>query len=196
MRILDVNGNEVQNPDLDLGYLTDEKLFVAHHPAVEYVKEVYHYETVKEYPNGGRDVKKVVDIPGVPAQDAWDEYEDIQRYTLYTPEEYAARHANDNLPTTESRVSTLETSILDLTNMVSEMMIMIATMQAQQTPTDPVESIEPSEPEVADPETPSKGEETVAEPETKPETDETPTEKDPDTADEDTPADVSSDKMV
>lgn len=196
MRILDVNGNEVQNPDLDLGYLTDEKLFVAHHPAVEYVKEVYHYETVKEYPNGGRDVKKVVDIPGVPAQDAWDEYEDIQRYMLYTPEEYAARHANDNLPTTESRVSTLETSILDLTNMVSEMMIMIATIQAQQTPTDPVESIEPSEPEVADPETPSKGEETVAEPETKPETDETPTEKDPDTADEDTPADMSSDKMV
>lgn len=190
MRILDVNGNEVQNPDLDLGYLTDEKLFVAHHPAVEYVKEVYHYETVKEYPNGGRDVKKVVDIPGVPAQDAWDEYEDIQRYTLYTPEEYAARHANDNLPTTESRVSTLETSILDLTNMVSEMMIMIATMQAAQTPTEPVE------PEVTDPEAPSKEEETVTEPETKPETEETPVEDDSDTADEDTPADVSSDKMV
>ena len=195
MRILDVNGNEVQNPDLDLGYLTDEKLFVAHHPAVEYVKEVYHYEDVKVYPDGRRDVKKVIDVPGVSAQDAWDEYEDIQRYTLYTPEEYAARHANDNLPTTESRVSTLETSILDLTNMVSEMMIMIATIQAQQTPTEPVEPIEPSEPEVADPETPSKGEETVAEPETKPETDEAPTEKDPDTADEDAP-DVSSDEMV
>ena len=113
MRILDVNGNEVQNPDLDLGYLTDEKLFVMHHPAVEYVKEIYHYETVKEYPNGGRDVKKVVDVPGVAAQDAWDEYEDIQRYTLYTPEEYAARHANDNVPTTESRVATLESSIMD-----------------------------------------------------------------------------------
>ena len=196
MRILDVNGNEVQNPDLDLGYLTDEKLFVAHHPAVEYVKEVYHYEDVKVYPDGRRNVKKVIDVPGVSAQDAWDEYEDIQRYTLYTPEEYAARHANDNLPTTESRVSTLETSILDLTNMVSEMMIMIATIQAQQTPTEPVDPIEPSEPEVADPETPSKGEETVADPETKPETDKAPTEKDPDTADEDTPADVSSDEMV
>ena len=30
-----------------------------------------HYETVAEYPNGGRDVRKVIDVPGVPAQAAW-----------------------------------------------------------------------------------------------------------------------------
>ena len=190
MRILDVNGNEVQNPDLDLGYLTDEKLFVMHHPAVEYVKEIYHYETVKEYPNGGRDVKKVVDVPGVPAQDAWDEYEDIQRYTLYTPEEYAARHANDNVPTTESRVATLESSIMDLTNMLSEMMILVATLQAAQTPTEPVEPTEPTEPEVTDPEVPT--EEPVEEPDA---TEDAPAADDSDTDGEDAPTDVSSDKV-
>lgn len=187
MRILDVNGNEVQNPDLDLGYLTDEKLFVMHHPAVEYVKEIYHYETVKEYPNGGRDVKKVVDVPGVPAQDAWDEYEDIQRYTLYTPEEYAARHANDNIPTTESRVATLESSIMDLTNMLSEMMILVAALQAAQTPTDSVES---TEPEVPDPEVST--EEPVEEPDA---SEDTPAADDSDTDGEDAPTDVSSDKV-
>ena len=87
MRILDVNGNEVQNPDLDLGYLTNDRIFIAHHEAIEAVKEVYHYETEREYPNGGRDVKKVIDVPAVEAKEAWDEYEDIKRYKLYTEEE-------------------------------------------------------------------------------------------------------------
>lgn len=122
MRILDVNGNEVQNPDLDLGYLTNDRIFIAHHEAIEAVKEVYHYETEREYPNGGRDVKKVVDVPAVEAKEAWDEYEDIQRYTLYTPEEYAERHKYDNMPTTETRVSVLESTVSELTNMIAMMM--------------------------------------------------------------------------
>lgn len=122
MRILDVNGNEVQSPDLDLGYLTSDRIFIAHHEAVEAVKEVYHYETEREYPNGGRDVKKVVDVPAVEAKEAWDEYEDIQRYKLYTPEEYEDRHKNDNMPTTDTRVSVLETTVSELTNMIAMMM--------------------------------------------------------------------------
>lgn len=122
MRILDVNGNEVQNPDLDLGYLTNDRIFIAHHEAIEAVKEVYHYETEREYPNGGRDVKKVIDVPAVEAKEAWDEYEDIQRYKLYTPEEYAERHKYDNMPTTDTRVSVLETTVSELTNMLAMMM--------------------------------------------------------------------------
>lgn len=122
MRILDVNGNEVQNPDLDLGYLTNDRIFIAHHDAVEAVKEVYHYETEREYPNGGRDVKKVVDVPAVEAKEAWDEYEDIQRYKLYTSEEYAERHKYDNMPTTETRIFVLESTVSELTNMIATMM--------------------------------------------------------------------------
>ena len=134
MRILDVNGNEVQNPDLDLGYLTNDRIFIAHHEAVEAVKEVYHWETEREYPNGGRDVKKVVDAPAVEGKEAWDEYEDIQRYTLYTPEEYAERHKYDNMPTTDTRVSVLESTVSELTNMIA--MMMATMVPTEDTPTD------------------------------------------------------------
>ena len=67
MKILDETGAVVENPDLTLGYLVDDTEPVEH-PAVEGVEEVSHYETVTEYPNGGRDVRKVIDVPGVPAQ--------------------------------------------------------------------------------------------------------------------------------
>ena len=59
--------------------------------AVEGVEEVSHYETVTEYPGGGRDVRKVIDVPGVPAQAAWTEQVPVQRYIRYTEEELAAR---------------------------------------------------------------------------------------------------------
>lgn len=90
MRIIDDAGREITNPDLTNGYLQSDKIFVAHHEAVEGVEEVWHYETVAEYPNGGKDVERVVDVPDVPAQDAWDEYEDIQRYIPYTEAELKA----------------------------------------------------------------------------------------------------------
>ena len=93
MRILDENNVEIQSPDLSIGRLVEEQLFVAHHPAVEAVADQWHYETIAEYPNGGKDVKKVVDVPGVEAKDAWDEYETIQRYIPYTDEELEAMNA-------------------------------------------------------------------------------------------------------
>lgn len=39
----------------------------------------------------GIDLKEIEDSPAVPAQEAWDEYEDIQRYRLYTEEEKKAK---------------------------------------------------------------------------------------------------------
>lgn len=89
MRIFDADNNEIFDPDLDKGRLEPEKLFVAHHEAVEGVQEVWHYGVVAEYPNGGKDVTRIVDVPGVQPQPAWDEYEDIQRYIPYTAEELA-----------------------------------------------------------------------------------------------------------
>ena len=63
MKIIDENGAAIENPDLTLGYLVDDTEPVEH-PAVEGVEEVSHYETVTEYPGGGRDVRKVHPLYG------------------------------------------------------------------------------------------------------------------------------------
>lgn len=106
MKIIDENGAAIETPDLTLGYLVDDTEPVEH-PAVEGVEEVSHYETVAEYPNGGRDVRKVIDVPGAPAQAAWTEQVPVQRYIRYTEEELAAQEearkkqeAKDKLPET------------------------------------------------------------------------------------------------
>jgi hypothetical protein len=90
MKIIDETGAVVENPDLTLGYLTTSTEEVTH-PAVEGVEEQWHWETVTEYPNGGKDVQKIVDRPGVPAQEEWVEQVPIQKYVRYTAEELAAR---------------------------------------------------------------------------------------------------------
>ena len=116
MKILDETGAVVENPDLTLGYLVDDTEPVEH-PAVEGVEEVSHYETVAEYSNGGRDVRKVIDVPGVPAQAAWTEQVPVQRYIRYTAEELAAQEearkkqeAKDKLPET---VAALQAALED-----------------------------------------------------------------------------------
>ena len=121
MRILDENNVEIASPDLSLGHLVEEEVFVAHHPAVEAVREQWHYETVYEYLNGGKDVVKVVDVPGVEAKDAWDEYETIKRYVPYTEEELAALEAKRNKPTLESRVDVLETTTDDMILLMADL---------------------------------------------------------------------------
>ena len=97
MRVLDVNDIEVEAPDLEKGYLKEERLFIAHHEAVEAAEEEGHWETVAEYPNGGKDVNWVVDVPPVEAEEAWDEYEDILRYVLYSEEELVEIKAQKKL---------------------------------------------------------------------------------------------------
>ena len=106
MKIIDETGAVIENPDLTLGYLTDDTEETTH-PAVEGVEELFHYETVAEYPNGGKDVRKVIDRPGVQAQEEWVEKVPIQKYILYTAEELAAQEeerkkaeAREKLPET------------------------------------------------------------------------------------------------
>lgn len=117
MKIIDdKTGLEIQNPDLTQGRLRSETEAVEH-PAQEGVPELSHYETVAEYPNGGKDVRKVIDREGVPPQDAWTEQVPIQRYIRYTAEELAARKEAEQaaqLPTTEERLAALEAAMLDL----------------------------------------------------------------------------------
>lgn len=120
MKIIDEHGNLIENPDLTLGYLKQETQTI-HHDAVAGVEEVSHYETIAEYPNGGKDVRKVVDVPGVAAKDAYDEEVPIQRYILYTAEELAEQAAarekaerQAKLPNTETRLAALESAMRDL----------------------------------------------------------------------------------
>lgn len=76
--------HELQNPDLTRGKLETARRLVAHHDAVE---RQYHYEVMDgtvtaDCPNGLR--REVEDVP---ACEAWDEYEECQRYIPYTQAE-------------------------------------------------------------------------------------------------------------
>lgn len=93
MRILDHLGNEKILDDLDLnvGFLKEERVLIARHKDIEARDEEGHYEIVKEYPNGGADVKWVVDIPAIEAKEAYDEYEIILRYTPFAEKDLDQR---------------------------------------------------------------------------------------------------------
>ena len=107
MEIYNESMERIENPDVSIGYLTASTRTL-HHEAIEGVDEVYHYEVVAEYHNGGKAVKKVIDVPGVKARDAWDEENEIKIYHPYTKEELDAIEAERNKPTQEERIAALE----------------------------------------------------------------------------------------
>ena len=102
MKIIDESGTMLTTePDLQVGYLVDD-VEVIHHDAVEGTAPQWHRETAK-LPDGslaiyyrdgkeiGRDMVKVIDVPGVDPQPAWDEEVPVMRYIRYTTEELAQR---------------------------------------------------------------------------------------------------------
>ena len=114
MRIIDMNGNEIAAPDLTKGYLVEDRILVEHHEAVEAMEEIWHHEVVVRYPNGGIDVKKFIDAPAVEAKEAWDEYEPVRRYVLYTQQELDQIEQVKKQPrplTVEERLLALEKSV-------------------------------------------------------------------------------------
>lgn len=104
MKIYNENMELLENPDLAVGWL-EERVQTVHHAAVRAVEEIWHHEVISEYPNGGRDVRRVIDEPGVEGKDAWEEHVAIQIYHPYTAEELADRAQK---PTMEERVMKLE----------------------------------------------------------------------------------------
>lgn len=102
MKIIDETGIVLTTePDLEAGYLVEE-VQIIHHDAVEGTAPQWHRETAK-LPDGslaiyyrdgkeiGRDMVKVIDVPGVDPQPAWDEEVPVMRYIRYTAEELAQR---------------------------------------------------------------------------------------------------------
>ena len=102
MKTIDESGTMLTTePDLEAGYLVED-VEVVHHDAVEGTAPQWHRETAK-LPDGslaiyyrddkeiGRDMVKVIDVPGVDPQPAWDEEVPVMRYIRYTTEELAQR---------------------------------------------------------------------------------------------------------
>lgn len=132
MKIIDETGIVLTTePDLEAGYLVED-VEVVHHDAVEGAAPQWHRETAK-LPDGslaiyyrdgkeiGRDMVKVIDVPGVDPQPAWDEEVPLMRYILYTDDELAAQEKarkeaeeKAQLPTAEERLAALEAAMLDL----------------------------------------------------------------------------------
>lgn len=110
----------IENPDLKLGWLEAASRTVAHE-AVQAVQEVWHYETVAEYENGGRDVVKVVDVPGVSAREAWKEDVPIQIYHPYTQAQLEEIEAEKNRPTQEQRLQRVEEAMSRMTAALAQL---------------------------------------------------------------------------
>lgn len=62
MIILDENNNPLTDPDLSKGRLIDDWRRVFHRYVVD-AEAISHEEVVAEYPNGGKDVAIVIDVP-------------------------------------------------------------------------------------------------------------------------------------
>jgi hypothetical protein len=77
---------ELTKVDESLGYLKED-FIETEIPEEAAVTAKYHYEVVKEYPNGGKDVRKVIDVEGKPYIPAHTEREDILVYIPYSSEE-------------------------------------------------------------------------------------------------------------
>lgn len=76
--------------DLEKGYLKEDTL-ITHYDEVKAIEEQFHYETIREYANGGKDVIKVIDVAKVEYKPARDEEEKIYVYIPYTQEELLER---------------------------------------------------------------------------------------------------------
>lgn len=70
---------ELKEYDLEKGYLKDDVLIV-HHKEIKGQKEEGHYETIKEYDNGGKDVQWIIDKEYIEARPEWNEEIPIQVY--------------------------------------------------------------------------------------------------------------------
>ena len=110
MEIYNSNMELIQNPDMSKGRL-ERKTRTVHHPAVEAAEEQYHYEVVKEYPNGGKDVQKVIDVPGIAGSEAWDEEIPYMHYHEYTQEELDELEA-EKKQSDSARIAALEEQLL------------------------------------------------------------------------------------
>lgn len=78
--------NILEEYDLSLGYLKED-IIINHIDKVDAVEEQGHYETIKEYSNGGKDIRWIVDVEKIEAVEEMDIEEKIYIYVPYTQDE-------------------------------------------------------------------------------------------------------------
>lgn len=143
MKIYDeTKTKEITEYDAALGHLTQDKLFVKSHsatPANTVAQQVQvltangievvdgknpdgsangeKYKVLATYPNGGKDVEQIVEIPAV---EAWDEYEDIYVFTPYTEAELATRAAQEEIHEAKKYLMETDYIVLKLAEAVAE----------------------------------------------------------------------------
>lgn len=130
MEIYDEAGNKLpENAQLDLerGYL-ENRTRTIQHPRKEFIPEVSHYEVIAEYPNGGKDVVKIIDSPGQQEEEAWTETVDYQLYILYTDEEYAERQQQKTEEELEESIR--EAHIKSIGSLIEENTLLKAQLRA------------------------------------------------------------------
>ena len=88
--------NILEEFDLSLGYLKED-IIINHIDKVDAVEEQGHYETIKEYANGGKDIKWIIDVERVEAVEEQDIEEKIQVYIPYTDIELLKINANKRI---------------------------------------------------------------------------------------------------
>lgn len=81
----------IENPDLEKGYLKFDEI-VTIIPEQKAVEEQWHYE-YKDYPSGGRERFKIIDVQGVEYVAEHEEKEEIRVYIPYTEEDFARMKA-------------------------------------------------------------------------------------------------------
>ena len=82
--------------DLSKGKLESDTL-IEHIPEQQEIQEQWHYRTIKEYPNGGKDVEQVIDVVGQPYIAEHDEVEDILVYKPYSEQEIKTIKNNNRI---------------------------------------------------------------------------------------------------
>ena len=97
MRIFNENKTiELTEYDESLGYLKED-FIETDIPEQEAVEKVWHFEVEKEYPNGGKILKEVIDIEGKPFVEAHTEREEILVYIPYTDAELKRMKAKEEI---------------------------------------------------------------------------------------------------
>lgn len=99
---------ELFDIDETKGKLIPDRLLI-HHDAVKAEAGVLdHYEVIKEYPNGGKDVKEIWKVEPKAGKEAWDETQDILVYIPYTAEELAQIEKEKRIASIREQIDVLK----------------------------------------------------------------------------------------
>ena len=97
MKVYNLDKTQIlENYDLTKGYLTQDTITI-HYPSVQGREGRGHYETLREYPNGGKEVKWVADVEEIKAVEAHDVVENIYVFYPYSTADLKKREAEKEI---------------------------------------------------------------------------------------------------